>query len=92
MPPSFPPAGPAHSSAGEGLGHEAVHARTGVGETPMDQRHDPTYAEVLHETFGPRVVGLQISRYGDGTTFERRPVNLVSLNSVPSKISPLEDS
>jgi hypothetical protein len=39
-----------------------------------DLSNDPTYAEVLHETFGPRVVGLQISRYGDGTTFERRPV------------------
>ena len=26
------------------------------------------------ETFGPRVIGLQISRHGDGMTFERRPV------------------
>jgi hypothetical protein len=40
-----------------------------------DLSNDPTYAEVLHETFGPRVVGLQISRHGDGTTFERRRVN-----------------
>jgi hypothetical protein len=39
-----------------------------------DLSFDPTYAEVLHETFGSRVIGLQISRYGDGTTFERRPV------------------
>jgi hypothetical protein len=39
-----------------------------------DLSNDPTYAEVLHETFGPRVVGLQISRHGDGTNFERRLV------------------
>ena len=36
-----------------------------------DLSNDPTYAEVLFETFGPRV---QISRHGDGTNFERRPV------------------
>jgi hypothetical protein len=40
-----------------------------------DLSNDPTYAEVLHATFGARVVGLQISRHGDGMTFERRPVN-----------------
>ena len=39
-----------------------------------DLSNDPSYAEVLHETFGPRVIGLQISRYGDGMNFERRPV------------------
>jgi hypothetical protein len=39
-----------------------------------DLSSDPTYAEVLYETFGPRVVGLQISRHGDGMNFERRPV------------------
>jgi hypothetical protein len=39
-----------------------------------DLSHDPTYAEVLYETFGARVVGLQISRHGDGANFERRPV------------------
>ena len=31
-----------------------------------DLSNDPTYAEVLYETFGPRVIGLQISRHGDG--------------------------
>src|ERR1700730_4869589 len=53
---------------------------------PIDRRHncnalivadlsnDATYAEVLCETFGPRVIGLQISRYGDGMNAERRPV------------------
>src|SRR2546430_2642540 len=39
-----------------------------------DLSSDPTYAEVLHEMFGPRVIGLQISRHGDGMNFERRPV------------------
>jgi hypothetical protein len=39
-----------------------------------DLSNDASYAEVLYETFGPRVIGLQISRYGDGMSFERRPV------------------
>jgi hypothetical protein len=39
-----------------------------------DLSNDASYAEVLYETFGPRVIGLQISRYGDGMNFERRPV------------------
>jgi hypothetical protein len=39
-----------------------------------DLSYDPTYAEPMHETFGPRVIGLQISRHGDGMNFERRPV------------------
>ena len=36
-----------------------------------DLSNDATYAEVLHETFGPRVIGLQISRHGDGRNAER---------------------
>jgi hypothetical protein len=40
-----------------------------------DLSNDPTYAEVLLDTFGPRVIGLQISRSGDGMTAERRPVS-----------------
>jgi hypothetical protein len=39
-----------------------------------DLSNDPTYAEPLLETFGPRVIGLQITRNGDGMNFERRPV------------------
>jgi hypothetical protein len=39
-----------------------------------DLSSDPTYAEVLFDTFGPRVIGLHISRFGDGTTFEWRSV------------------
>jgi hypothetical protein len=45
-----------------------------------DLSYDPSYAEVLHETFGPRVVGLQICRSGDGTTFERRQVGHSALS------------
>ena len=39
-----------------------------------DLSNDPTYAEVLFDTFGVRVIGLQITRSGDGMTCERRPV------------------
>ena len=38
-----------------------------------DVSYDPTYAEVLLETFGARVIGLQISRQGDGMNAEWRP-------------------
>jgi hypothetical protein len=38
-----------------------------------DLSYDPTYAEVLLETFGPRVIGMQISRHGDGMNVEMRP-------------------
>jgi hypothetical protein len=39
-----------------------------------DLSNDPTYAESLFDTFGPRIVGVQIGRSGDGTTFQCRPV------------------
>ena len=39
-----------------------------------DLSNDPTYAEVLLETFGPRVIGLHISRHGDGMNVEWRSV------------------
>ena len=39
-----------------------------------DLSNDATYGEVLLETFGSRVIGLQISRSGDGLNVERRPV------------------
>jgi hypothetical protein len=39
-----------------------------------DLSNDPSYAEVLFETFGRRVIGLHISRHGDGMNFERRRV------------------
>ena len=38
-----------------------------------DLSYDPTYAEVLLETFRARVIGVQISRYGDGMGVESRP-------------------
>ncbi len=40
-----------------------------------DLSNDASYAEPLIEAFGRRVIGVQITRHGDGTTFERRPVN-----------------
>jgi len=39
-----------------------------------DLSHDPTYAEVLYDTFGKRVVGLHISRHGDGMSRDWRPI------------------
>jgi hypothetical protein len=39
-----------------------------------DLSNDASYAEVLQETFGPRVIGVHISRSGDGMNAERRPV------------------
>ncbi len=39
-----------------------------------DLSNDATYAEVLYETFGPRVIGVHITRNGDGMQAERRPV------------------
>jgi hypothetical protein len=39
-----------------------------------DLSNDATYTEALYETFGHRVIGLQISRHGDGRNAERRPV------------------
>jgi hypothetical protein len=40
-----------------------------------DLSNDPSYADVLLETFGPRVIGMQISRYGDGMDAEHRTCN-----------------
>jgi hypothetical protein len=39
-----------------------------------DLSNDATYAEVLFEAFGPRVIGLHITRNGDGMHFELRSV------------------
>jgi hypothetical protein len=44
-----------------------------------DLSNDATYAEVLLETFGPRVIGIHIGPHGDGTNFERRPVKNASM-------------
>src|SRR5690242_15744758 len=38
-----------------------------------DLSRDDTYAEVLFETFGVRVIGLRIGRYGNGMECERWP-------------------
>jgi hypothetical protein len=53
----------------------AVDARHGRNALIVaDLSNDATYAEVLYETFGPRVIGLHIGRHGDGIAFERRQV------------------
>ena len=39
-----------------------------------DLSNDATYAEPLFERFGPRLIGIQITRYGDGMNPERRQV------------------
>ena len=39
-----------------------------------DLSNDATYGETLHDTFGPRVIGVQIGRSGDGTTGQPRQV------------------
>ncbi len=39
-----------------------------------DLSQDASYAEPLYQTFGKRVIGLHISRYGDGQLPELRPV------------------
>jgi hypothetical protein len=40
----------------------------------VDLSNDASYGEILSEMFGPRLIGLQITRYGNGTDPERRPV------------------
>jgi len=39
-----------------------------------DLSNDASYAEVLVDMFGRRVIGVQIGRSGDGRTMEHRPV------------------
>lgn len=39
-----------------------------------DLSNDATYGETLFDMFGPRIVGLQIGRFGDGTTSQPRQV------------------
>jgi hypothetical protein len=44
-----------------------------------DLSSDATYAETLFDTFGRRIVGVQICRSGNGTTFQWRPVRSSAL-------------
>lgn len=39
-----------------------------------DLSNDATYAEPLFERFGPRLIGIQITRHGDGINAEQRQV------------------
>lgn len=62
------------------FGHARANALAGVdaryGRNALivsDLSFDPTYAEVLHDMFGPRVIGLQIGRSGDGMDTQWRP-------------------
>jgi hypothetical protein len=53
----------------------AVDARHGRNALIVaDLSNDATYTEVLHERFGPWVIGLHIGRSGDGISFDRRQV------------------
>ena len=45
----------------------------------VDLSNDSSYAEALLETFGARVIGLQITRAGEGMNPERRPVKNSSM-------------
>jgi hypothetical protein len=40
----------------------------------VDLSNDASYLETLYDTFGPRLIGLQITHRGDGMSPERRPV------------------
>jgi hypothetical protein len=44
-----------------------------------DLSQDPSYAEALQQTFGERVIGVHITRHGDGQNAECRPVGRRSM-------------
>ena len=44
-----------------------------------DLSNEASYGEYLYETFGSRVIGMRISRHGDGKNVERRPVGRGSM-------------
>jgi hypothetical protein len=48
-----------------------------------DLSNDSSYGEQLFETFGPRVIGVHIGRYGSGMEFERRRVGRGSMLIYP---------
>jgi hypothetical protein len=53
----------------------AVDARHGRNALIVaDVSNDATYAEVLYQSFGRRVIGLHITSHGDGNTCQWRPV------------------
>jgi hypothetical protein len=62
-------------------GSELANALAAIDQTynrdcliVADLSNDATYGETLFDTFGRRVVGIQIGRSGDGTTCEQRRV------------------
>jgi hypothetical protein len=56
------------------LGHIDRHYQCN-GLIVADLSYDPSYAETLYQTFGRRVIGLHIARYGDGQQAELRSVH-----------------
>ena len=63
------------------FGHARANALAAIlrrhqnnGLIVADLSNDESYAEVLHEAFGPRVIGLQISRHGNGMDIGWWPV------------------
>jgi hypothetical protein len=40
-----------------------------------DLSNEASYGEFLHQTFGPRLIGVQICSHGDGMQAERRPIS-----------------
>src|SRR5450759_5382897 len=61
-------------SAGANALAEVDRRYSGNALIVADLSNDASYAEVLSHTFGPRVVGIHITRHGDGMNFERRQV------------------
>ena len=62
-------------------GSELANALAAIDQTynrdcliVADLSNDATYGETLFDTFGRRVVGVQIGRSGDGTTWQQRRV------------------
>ena len=62
-------------------GSELANALAAIDQTynrdcliVADLSRDPSYAETLFDTFGRRIIGVQIGRSGDGTTCQMRRV------------------
>lgn len=51
-----------------------VQAYNGDCLIVADLTRDPTYGETLFDTFGRCIIGVQIGRFGDGTTWQQRRV------------------
>ena len=63
-----------YGSAGANALAEVDRRFNGNALIVADLSNDASYAEVLAHTFGRRIIGIHITRHGDGLTFERRVV------------------